>query len=100
MKYDVFCNEHGDCDGLSCSSAARDGYNEPICAKFYGDEKRNSNEFKILNKYYNGWKFLIVRSKWFQFRWFTDCGWWFLYIHLGKRYWRFSDAGYRSGKTQ
>lgn len=33
----------------------------------------------------------------FQFRWFTDCGEWFLYINLGKRWWRFSGAGFLKG---
>lgn len=99
MKYEAYCNEYGDCEGISCSSAVRDGYNEPICSKLYGREKKQPFEFKVMRRYYNGWKFLILRSRLFQFRWFTDCGYWFLYIHIGKRYWRFSDIGYLSGKT-
>jgi hypothetical protein len=33
-------------------------------------------------------------SKYFQFRWFTDCGEWFIYIHIGKKWCRFSGAGF------
>jgi nuclear transport factor 2 (NTF2) superfamily protein len=45
-------------------------------------------------------QYLILITKPFQFRWFTDCGEWFLYIHLGKRYWRFSGAGYMKGVSK
>lgn len=62
---------------------------------------------KINEKYYTGgdhhqniyqgtYIFHLV-ANYFQFRWFTDCGEWFLYIHLGKRWWRFSGAGYMKG---
>lgn len=53
--------------------------------------------FKLLQKYDNGMKFLIIKTKPFQFRWFTDCGYWFIYVHFGKRYFRFSDCGFLTG---
>jgi hypothetical protein len=53
---------------------------------------------KLLKKNDDGLDIIIFRSKLFQFRWFTDCGYWFIYIHIGKRYYRFSNAGYLSGK--
>lgn len=40
---------------------------------------------------------LVSKNRNFQFRWFTDCGEWFLYIHLGKKWWRFSSAGFLKG---
>ena len=43
--------------------------------------------------------FFSFISKLFQIRWFMDDGFWFIYVHLGKRYWRFSNAGYLSGKS-
>lgn len=55
---------------------------------------------KLLKKYENGIKILIFRSRLFQFRWFTDCGYWFIYVHFAKRYYRFSNAGFLSGKTK
>jgi hypothetical protein len=42
--------------------------------------------------------FLILKSKVFQIRWFMDYSEWFLYIHIGKKYWRFSSAGFISSK--
>lgn len=65
-------------------------------------------ELKILKKYYiddipntpkiyQGIFILFFRSKYFQFKLFTDCGEWFLYIHIGKRWWRFGSAGYLKG---
>jgi hypothetical protein len=44
--------------------------------------------------------FFSFISKLFQFRWFMDCGEWFLYIHLGKRYYRFSSCGFLQGKSK
>lgn len=60
-------------------------------------------ELKLFQRYYidgefEGWYFIWLVTKHFQFRWFTDCGEWFFYIHLGKKYWRFSGAGYMKGK--
>lgn len=54
----------------------------------------------VMRKYGDGTDFLIFRTKPFQFRWFTDCGYWFLYIHFGKRYFRFSDAGFLTGRNK
>ena len=34
-----------------------------------------------------------------QFLWFTDCGDWYLYLQLSKRYWRFSSTGFCKGVT-
>ena len=55
--------------------------------------------FDRLNGYrdYQGTHIFQFITKPFQFRWFTDCGEWFLYIHLGKKWWRFSGAGYMKG---
>jgi hypothetical protein len=36
-----------------------------------------------------GFDYIIFKSKWFQFRWFNDNGYRFIYIHLGKKVWRF-----------
>jgi len=53
-----------------------------------------NEDYRTSNGSYQGkFKFHFV-SKYFQFRWFTDCREWFLYIHLGKRWWRFSGAGF------
>lgn len=35
-----------------------------------------------------GYDYFIFRSKLFQFRFFYDNGYRFLYIHLGTKYWR------------
>lgn len=35
-----------------------------------------------------GFDYFIFRSKLFQFRFFNDNGTVFLYMHLGKKYWR------------
>lgn len=45
---------------------------------------------------YQGTRFLVLisKNKGFQFRWFTDCGHWFIYIHIGQRWCRFSSAGF------
>jgi len=64
-------------------------------------EKYYIKEFKEDDKEnFQGWRFIYFISKPFRFRWFTDCGDWFLYIHCGKRYWRFSSAGYVSSKEE
>lgn len=57
-----------------------------------------NEEYRTSNNSYQGVFIfhLVSKNKNFQFRWFTDCGEWFIYIHLGKRWWRFSGAGYLS----
>jgi len=46
---------------------------------------------------YQGFDFIIFRTKPFQFKWFTDCGEWFVYIYFGKRWVRFSSCGFLKG---
>lgn len=59
---------------------------------------------KLLEKYYTnsniyqGLYILVFRIKLISFSWFTDCGDWFVYITLGKRWYRFSSAGFMKGK--
>jgi len=48
-------------------------------------------------KYNTGNIFIYFITKYFKIRWFTDHHEWFLYIHLSKRWWRFSGAGYMKG---
>jgi hypothetical protein len=58
-------------------------------------------ELKIATPYTNGWLyFYLILNPLFQFRWFTDCGDWFLYIHICKYYVRFSSAGFKAGKVR
>lgn len=66
-------------------------------------------ELKLFERYYinfddektlpffQGWYLIWLVTKHFQFKWFTEFGEWFLYIHLGRRWWRFSSAGYMKG---
>ncbi len=62
---------------------------------------------RVLKKYYTdgrqdyqGIYILWFDWKIFKFRWFTDCGEWFIYIYFGKYRWiRFSGAGYMSGRV-
>jgi hypothetical protein len=66
-------------------------------------------EFKFIEKYYfqnkgginefQGCYIFWLITKPFQFRWFTDCGDWFIYIHLGKYYWRLGRAGIMRGSV-
>lgn len=44
--------------------------------------------------------FLQFDTKLVKLRWFMDAGNWFFYVHLGKKYWRFSSAGFVSGKSK
>jgi hypothetical protein len=37
-----------------------------------------------------GYDYIIFESKWFRFRWFNDNGAVFLYVHIRKKYWRWS----------
>jgi hypothetical protein len=56
-------------------------------------------EFKIGVPYENGWHiFWLILNPVFQIRWFTDCGYWFIYLHLWKHYIRFSNAGFTKGR--
>lgn len=54
--------------------------NLELFTKYYVD-CGGSDEFQ-------GWNLIVLRTKPFQFRWFTDCGYHFLYINLGKKCWR------------
>ena len=49
-----------------------------------------------------GWDILWFRTWHFFFRWFTDCGDWFVYLEWRTRkaeyYMRFSSAGFMKGK--
>ena len=45
MKYSIYCNGKGDCDGIPCNSAARDSINEQICIKLC--ERKNAFIEKI-----------------------------------------------------
>jgi hypothetical protein len=60
----------------------------------------------LLKKYYTslgdyqGFDFILFNTKYFKFNWFTDCGEWFVYIYFGKRYFRFSGAGFLMGKIE
>ena len=40
---------------------------------------------------YQGVHIFYLVTKWFQFRWFTEREKWFIYIHVGKRWWKFSN---------
>jgi hypothetical protein len=42
--------------------------------------------------------YVEIKSRFFGFYWFVDCGEWFIYITIGKRWWRFSSCGYLSGR--
>ena len=53
---------------------------------------------KILNKYPNGTNILQLTISKLKIDWFTDCGEWFLYLYWGKKYIRFSSAGFTRGK--
>ena len=54
---------------------------------------------KILKKYYTvggsyqGINILSFKILKFKFKWFTDCGSWFIYMYFGKSFIRFSDCG-------
>ena len=58
----------------------------------------NKPYFTTFSKKYQGTYIFEIISKPFQFRWFTDCGEWFIYIHLGNHWLRFSSVGYMRGK--
>lgn len=62
-------------------------------------------KLSIMEKYYTsndsyqGLLILILVTRLFKFRWFTDCGEWFIYIEFGKRWVRFSSAGFMKSKN-
>lgn len=62
---------------------------------------------KILEKYYyhhageefyQGIIIFELKIGKFTFRWFTDCGDWFIYLQRKSKWWQFSSAGYMSWK--
>jgi hypothetical protein len=55
-----------------------------------------NEDYRTSNNSYQGkfYFYLVTRKGNFQFRWFTDCGDWFLYIHIGKNWWRFGSCGF------
>lgn len=69
--------------------------------EYFKDDKLiiNKKYYTTYSKSLRGTYKLIISTKLFKFRWFTDCGHWFLYIHLGKKWCRFSDQGYMSGEV-
>lgn len=56
--------------------------------------------FKFIKSHENGVYFLVFTTKMFKLKWFTDYGFWFVYIHFGKRFYRVSNNGCLSGKTK
>ncbi len=62
------------------------------------DWYRNATLVLCINKKHeNGKDIFYLLTKRFQLKWFTDCGNWFLYIHVGKRWIRFSNCGFVKG---
>lgn len=57
-------------------------------------------QISLFKKNNEGLDIITFRTKLFQFRWFTDCGYWFIYIYLGSRYYRFGSAGFLTGKLK
>ena len=59
---------------------------------------------KLFKKYYTshdvyqGTYILVFRTKLVSLSWFTDCGEWFIYITIGKRWVRFSSCGFMKGR--
>lgn len=52
--------------------------------------------FSTWNEYFI--EYFMLRIFGFKINLFNDCDTLFLYIHLGKRWWRFGQAGYMSWK--
>jgi hypothetical protein len=46
------------------------------------------------------YNYIIFETKCFALSWFTEFDEWFIYIVLGKKYWRFSSAGYLKGRSE
>jgi hypothetical protein len=92
---------------------SNDIFNFSFGYDYIEDEKsniKNKTTFRIFQPYYfychegfrdyQGMYIFHLVTNYCQFRWFTDCGEWFLYIHIGKRWWRFSGAGYMKGVSE
>ncbi len=60
-------------------------------------EEDDFYKIKYSGECYN---YIIFINKFIQFRWFREFGEWFLYIHLGKRFWRFGSSGYLKGEQK
>ncbi len=54
-------------------------------------------KLKVWKRYDLGVDIFILVMKGFEVRLFTDYGEWFLYITIGKKWWRFSSAGFMKG---
>jgi nuclear transport factor 2 (NTF2) superfamily protein len=65
-----------------------------VLPKKYYYERQNGE------KVFQGWTIFVLRIKRFAFRWFTDCGEWFIYLEMGKRNIRFSSCGYLNWKDK
>lgn len=50
-------------------------------------------EFKINQKEQYGKKYVWLTFKNFKFKWFDDCGEWFISIQICKSYWEISRCG-------
>lgn len=42
--------------------------------------------------------YLYIKLGKFSLSWFTEFGFWFVYIHFGKRFCQFSSGGFLKGK--
>jgi hypothetical protein len=47
---------------------------------------------------YQGIEIIMFETELFKFKWFTDCGEWFLYIHWFQKWIRFGSAGFIKSK--
>lgn len=58
--------------------------------------------FGVEDPIVTGWDILWFRTWHFHFKWFTDCGDWFIYLEWRTKketwYIRFSSAGFMKGK--
>lgn len=60
-----------------------------VAEKYYTDTASQS---------YQGTYIFMLDINKFRFSWFTDCGEWFIYIHIGSKWWRFSSCGFIKSK--
>ena len=58
------------------------------------DRYRNATLVLWVNR---GGYIFCLKTNWFQFRWFAECENWFVYVHFGKRWFRFSNCGFIRG---